>query len=155
MNSIADSKWSEQKEEHLESKTKSCQQRRTNADVESFQRNWSTSQILMICQIRGVSAKNLEVTFLYVNVFKAFESMHREKNGVNTSSLWSLQRNCYSHNVMFYRKTKVKVQWMKRQTSLTFCCWSFGRRYIRALSVYNLRCDKERERAHPHPRWVY
>ena len=31
---MAESKWSEQKEEHLESKTKSCLPRKTNIDVE-------------------------------------------------------------------------------------------------------------------------
>ena len=47
MNSIADSKWSEQKEEHLESKTKSCQPRRKTSQVEgTFQESASQEERL-------------------------------------------------------------------------------------------------------------
>ena len=45
-----------------------------------FQRNWSTtSQILIIRSILGVCGKNLKVTLLFVDFFKAFDSIHRGK----------------------------------------------------------------------------
>ena len=46
-----------------------------------FRRNrFSTSQILTIRRIlEGVRAKNLEATLLFVDFFKAFDSIHGEK----------------------------------------------------------------------------
>ena len=45
-----------------------------------FQRNQSTtSQILTICQILGVCAKNFKATLLFVDFSKAFDSIHRGK----------------------------------------------------------------------------
>ena len=46
-----------------------------------FRRNRSTTlQILIICRIlEGVQAKNLQVTLLFVDVTKAFDSIHRGK----------------------------------------------------------------------------
>ena len=39
-----------------------------------------TSQLLPICQsIEGVCAKNLKATVLFVDLSKAFDSIHREK----------------------------------------------------------------------------
>ena len=55
----------------------------------------TTSQILRICRILGDRAKNLEVTYLFVDFSKSGESIHRWKN---TSSVWSPQRNYHSHN---------------------------------------------------------
>ena len=60
-----------------------------------FSRNRSTtSQILTSHWILGVSAKNLEVTLLFVDFSKAFDSM----DGANTSSLWFPWRNRRRHN---------------------------------------------------------
>ena len=43
-----------------------------------FQKNRSqTSQILILCQNLGVRAKNFEMTPLFVDISKAFDSIHR------------------------------------------------------------------------------
>ena len=46
----------------------------------SFCRNWSTSQILIICQIiKGVLAKNIKATLLFIDSSKTFHSIYRGK----------------------------------------------------------------------------
>ena len=64
-----------------------------------FHRNRSTSsQILTIHQIsESDCAKNLKDTLLFVNFFKVFDYTLREDEP-NTSSLWSTQGECCSHN---------------------------------------------------------
>ena len=54
-----------------------------------FRRNRSTtSQILTIRRILdGVRAKNLQVTLLFVDFTKAFDSIHRGENGTNPTSI--------------------------------------------------------------------
>ena len=62
-----------------------------------FWRNWSmTSKILTIHRILGVCAKNLEATRLFVDFFKAFDSIHRGK----MEQILLAQRNCHSHNAL-------------------------------------------------------
>ena len=47
--------------------------------------------------IEGECAKNLEATLLFIDFYKAFDSIHR-KERADTTSTWSLQGNCYSYN---------------------------------------------------------
>ena len=74
-----------------------------------FQRNQSTtSQILTILQILDVCAKNLKVTLLFAESFKAFDSIHRGK--IEQILLASrLPKETIIAIMMLYKNTKVKV----------------------------------------------
>ena len=80
---------------------------RKNKD--GLQRKWSTtSQILTICWILRVCAKNLEAIPLLVDFSKAFDSIHRWKmkqillaNGLPKETVTAI--------MMLYKNTKVKV----------------------------------------------
>ena len=87
--------------------------------------------------IEGVRAKNLEATlvcrFFQVNWFHT-----QRKDGANTSSLWSLQRNCYRHNDALQKHESQGSLTGWRHILLRHCCWSSARRYTHNISVYNL-----------------
>ena len=72
-----------------------------------FQRNRSTtSQILTICRIlEGVCAKNLKATILFVNLTKAFDSIHRGKME-QILLTYSLPKETVAAIMMLYRNTK-------------------------------------------------
>ena len=75
-----------------------------------FRRNHSTtSQILTINQIlQFVRAKNLEVTTLFVDFSKAFDSIHRGK--IEQILLaYSIPKETVTTIMVLYRYTKVKV----------------------------------------------
>ena len=65
-----------------------------------FRRNRSTtSQILTIRRIpEGVRAKNLQATILFVNFTKTFDSIHREKDETNPTSIQRTKRDRQSNN---------------------------------------------------------
>ena len=68
-----------------------------------------TSQILTICQIwKGVCAKNLEATILFVNFSKAFDSIHREKME-QILLTYGLPKETVTAIMMLYKNMKVKV----------------------------------------------
>ena len=68
-----------------------------------------TSQILTICQIlEGVRAKNLEVTLLFVDYSKAFDSMHRGKME-QILLAYGLPKKNIAAIMMLYKNTRVKV----------------------------------------------
>ena len=74
-----------------------------------FQKIWSTtSQILMIQQIIGVRAKNLQATQLFINFFKAFDSIHRGKME-QILLAYGLPKETVTAIMMFYKNMKVKV----------------------------------------------
>ena len=64
-----------------------------------FRRNRSTTSHILIIRrsLEGVRLKNLEATVLFVDVAKAFHSIHREDEA-NTTRLRPNQRNCRGHN---------------------------------------------------------
>ena len=80
----------------------------------SFQRNQSIKlKILMIHQIiKGVCAKNLEAILLFIDFFKAFDSIHRKdrtntkiehtKDRTNTTIIWSPQKS-FTAKMIFYK----------------------------------------------------
>ena len=75
-----------------------------------FRRNRSTtSQILTICRILGVRAKNLEAAILFVNFSKAFDSIHREKME-QILLAYGLPKETDAAIMMLYKNTKVKVR---------------------------------------------
>ena len=80
-------------------------------NLNGFQRNWSTtSQILTIRRIlEGVRAKNLEVTILFVDFTKAFDSIHRRKME-QILLAYGLPKETVAAIIMLYRNTKVKVR---------------------------------------------
>ena len=76
-----------------------------------FQRNRSTtSQILTIRRIlEGVRAKNLQVTLIFVDFTKAFDSIHRGKMEQILLAYGIPKKNVAAITIL-YRNTKVKVQ---------------------------------------------
>ena len=76
-----------------------------------FRRNRSTtSQILTIRRIlEGVRAKNLQVTLLYVDFIKAFDSIHRGKMEQILLS-YGLPKETVAAITILYKNTKVKVR---------------------------------------------
>ena len=76
-----------------------------------FRRNRSTtSQILTIRRIlEGVRAKNLQVTLLFVDFTKAFDSIHRGKME-QILLAYSLPKETVAAIMILYRNTKVKVR---------------------------------------------
>ena len=59
--------------------------------------------------LEGVSAKNLDVTILFVDFFKAFESLHRGK--IKQILLaYNLSKETVAAIMMLYKNTKVKVR---------------------------------------------
>ena len=76
-----------------------------------FRRNRSTtSQILTICRILdGVRAKVLQVTLLFVNCTKAFDSIHRGKME-QILLAYGLPKETVAAIMILYGNTKVKVR---------------------------------------------
>ena len=76
-----------------------------------FRRNRSTtSQILTIRRIlEGVRAKNLQVTLLFVDFTKAFDSIHRGKM-VQILLAYGLPKETVAGIMILYRNTNVKVR---------------------------------------------
>ena len=79
-------------------------------NLNGFRRNRSTtSQILTIRRIlKGVPAKNLEATILFVNFTKVFDSIHRGKME-QILLAYGLPKGIVAAIMMLYRNTKVKV----------------------------------------------
>ena len=75
-----------------------------------------TSQILTIHRIlEGVQAKNQQVTILFVNFTKAFDSIHREK--IEQILLaYGLPKETVAAIRILYRNTKVKIHSLDRDT---------------------------------------
>ena len=91
---------------HIEPKIDNILRKNQNG----FRRNRSTtSQILTIHRIlEGVRAKNLQVTLLFVDFTKAFDSIHREKME-QILLAYGLPKETVAAITILYRNTKVKV----------------------------------------------
>ena len=76
-----------------------------------FRRNRSTtSQILTTRRIReGVGVKNLQVTILFVNLTKAFDSIHRRKME-QILLAYGIPKETVAAIVILYINTKVKLR---------------------------------------------
>ena len=74
-----------------------------------FRRNWSTTlQILTVHRIlESVCAKNLEATILFVDFFKAFDSIHRGKME-QILLAYGLPKEAVEAIMMLYKNTKEK-----------------------------------------------
>ena len=73
-----------------------------------FRRNQSTpSQILTICRILGVRAKNIEAIISFIDFFKAFNSIHRGKMELILLA-HGLPNEAVATIMMLYKTTKVK-----------------------------------------------
>ena len=74
-----------------------------------FRRNRSlTSQILTLCWILGVHAKNHKATLLFVDFSKAFDSIHRGKME-QILLAYGLPKGTVTAIMMLYKNRKVKV----------------------------------------------
>ena len=69
----------------------------------------TTSQIFTIRRILGVRAKNLEATILFVDLSKAFDSIHRGRM-VQILLTYGLLKETVAAIMMLYKHTKVKVR---------------------------------------------
>ena len=76
-----------------------------------FRRNRSTtSQILTIRRIlEGVRAKNLQATLIFVDVTKAFDSIHRGKMEQKLLA-YGIPKETVAAITILYKNTKVKVR---------------------------------------------
>ena len=75
----------------------------------AFGNRYTISQILTIRWVlKGVCAKNLEATILFVNFAKAFDSIHRGKME-QILLTYVLPKETVTAMMMLYRNTKVKV----------------------------------------------
>ena len=91
---------------HIEPKIDNILRKNQNG----FQRNRSTtSQILTICRILGVRAKNLQATILFVDFTKSFDSIHRGKME-QILLAYGLPKETVAAIMILYRNTKVKVR---------------------------------------------
>ena len=90
---------------HIEPEIKKILRKNQNG----FRRNqFTASQILTIHQIIRVCAKNLEVTFLFVDSSKAFDSIHRGK--VEQILLaYGLSKETVTAIMMLYKNMKIRV----------------------------------------------
>ena len=105
-----------------------------------FQRNRSTkSQILTICRIlEDVRAKNIDVTILFDDFSKAFDSIHRGKME-QILLTYGLPKETVATIMMLYKKHKSKSLlsgW--RHRLLRYCSRCTGRRHISPITVYYL-----------------
>ena len=91
---------------HIEPKIDNILRKNQNG----FRRNrYTTSQILTIHRIlEGVRAKNQQVTLLFVDFTKAFDSIHRGKME-QTLQAYGLPKETVAAITILYRNTKVKV----------------------------------------------
>ena len=90
----------------IEPKTRKILRKNQN----DFRRNRSTtSQILTIRRILGVCSKNLDATILFVDFFKAFNSIHRGKME-QILLAYGLPKETIVAIMMLYENTKVKVR---------------------------------------------
>ena len=92
---------------HIEPKTEKILWKNQNG----FWRNQSTtSQILTIHRIlKGVCAKKLEATILFIDSSKTFDSIHRGKMEQILLS-YGLPKETVAATMMLYKNTKVKVR---------------------------------------------
>ena len=81
-----------------------------------FHRNRFTSQILIICQILGVCAKNLEAILLFIDFSETFDSIHRGKME-QILLAYGLLRETVAAIIMLNKNTKVKVCSRDRNTA--------------------------------------
>ena len=104
----------------------------------AFRRKQSTtSQILTIRRIiKGVRAKNLEATLLFIDFSKEFDSIHGWKME-QILRAYGLPKENVTAIMMFYRNSKsLLTRW--RHRLLWHCCWCSTRGYISPISVHNL-----------------
>ena len=107
LTSIAAKIYNAQLQDHIEPKIDNMLRKNQNG----FRRNRSTtSQLLTIRRIlEGVRAKNIQVTLLFVDFTKAFDSIHRGKME-QTLLAYGLHKETVAAITILYRKTKVKVR---------------------------------------------
>ena len=91
-----------------------------------FRKNWSpTSQILTICRfIGGLRAKILDTTLQFVDLPKAFDSIHRMKMELMLQYMASPKETVTAKIVLQKHKCNDSLTWWWHQF-LRHCSWSF------------------------------
>ena len=105
-----------------------------------FRRNRSTtSQILTIRRIlEGVRAKNLQATILFVDLTKAFDSIHRGKME-QILLAYGIPKETVAAIMILYINTKVKVRSPDRDKRLLqHCSRSTRRGHTNLIPLYHL-----------------
>ena len=62
----------------------------------------------------------------------------QREDGINTTSIWSSQIKCYFYNYALQKHESISSLTWWRQRLLRHCRWSFVRRYISTIFIYNL-----------------
>ena len=95
-----------------------------------FQRNQSTSQILIICQIiEGAGGKNLKATHSFVDFFKTFGFFYRGKME-QILLAYGLHKEIVTVIMIFYKNMKAMVCLPDSDTNFQHCHCSLARKYI-------------------------
>ena len=71
-------------------------------------------------------------------VLKSIWFHTQKKEGVNTSSIWSPQRNCYCYNDALQGHVNHSPHIWQRHWLLRHCHWGLARRHISTISIRNL-----------------
>ena len=110
-----------------------------NKNQNGFRRNRSmTSQMLTIRRIRkGVRAKNLQATLLFVDFTKAFDSIHRGKME-HILLAYGLPEETVAIITILNRNTKVKVRSPDGHRILRHCSRSTTRGHASPIPLYHL-----------------
>ena len=106
-----------------------------------FRRNrCTTSQILTIRRIlEGVRAKKkLQATLLFVDFTKAFDSIHRGENGINSTSIRPTRRNRSSNNDSLQKHQSESAVTGWRHRILRHCSRSTTRGHASPIPLYHL-----------------
>ena len=149
---------------HIETKIEKIVRKNQNG----FRRNLFTiSQILTIHRIlKGVCAKNLQATILFLDFTRAFDSIHRGKME-QILHAYSLSKETITAMMMLYRNMKVKVRSLDGDTDyfnivagvlqgdiLGPCLFIICLHYVLRTSIHRMKENcfklrKERSRRYP------
>ena len=107
-----------------------------NKNQNGFQTNLSTtSHVLTICRmIQEVREKNLVAILLFINL-QVIQSYTRRKDGANTTSIWSLQKNFWRYDDALQKHESDDSITRWRHTLSRHCCRSLAMRYTSIIFV--------------------
>ena len=121
-----------------------------------FQRKQSKSQILTIRQIlEGIHTKPWGNTFIHRLLLGIWLHTQLEAGAI-TTSVWSPQRNCHSHNEALEKFESKSSLTIWRCRLLWHCCWCSTKGYISPISVHDLPrlCTSNVNRSNER-KWLY
>ena len=112
---------------------------------------WRKQSISQILTIRRSSCKKSQGKTIVCGFLQGIWFHTHRKNGANTSSLWSPQRNCQSHNdaLQKHKSQGTLTRW--RHELLWHCCWNSAKCSVYTLlRLCILNVDRSNKR-----KWLY